>query len=436
METGQKDRPRVVIVGGGFGGLWAARTLAKAPVHVVVVDRNNYHTFFPLLYQVAAAELEPEEIAYPVRGILRKIPNVQFAMAEVKEIDFEKQLVATDGPSFVYDFLILATGSTSHFFGVPGAAEHAFPLRTMDQALALRNHILYCFEQAVQERDPERRRRLLTFSIVGGGPTGVEFAGALAELVFRPLKRDYPALNFQEVEVILLEAGERLLPAFPQTFGEYARTRLGKKRIRVDLQAVVTRVAPGAVYLEDGRGIATETVVWTAGVRGDPCGEVTGLPTTRNDRITVLPTLQVPDYPKVYVVGDLAYLEETGSPLPMVAPVAIQQGTVAAKNILRRLSGEPPHPFHYRDRGMMATIGRNAAVAYLLNRWPLTGFPAWLLWMALHLFYLIGFRNRIFVMVNWAWDYFFYERAVRLIFSRTWSTASPSPSPPESKGSR
>ena len=198
----------------------------------------------------------------------------------------------------------------------------------------------------------------------------------------------------------------------------------------------MTRVAPGAVYLEDGRGIDTETVVWTAGVRGDPCGEVTGLPTTRNDRITVLPTLQVPDYPKVYVVGDLAYLEETGSPLPMVAPVAIQQGTVAAKNILRRLSGEPPHPFHYRDRGMMATIGRNAAVAYLLNRWPLTGFPAWLLWMALHLFYLIGFRNRIFVMVNWAWDYFFYERAVRLIFSRTWSTASPSPSPPESKGSR
>lgn len=172
METGQKDRPRVVIVGGGFGGLWAARTLAKAPVHVVVVDRNNYHTFFPLLYQVAAAELEPEEIAYPVRGILRKIPNVQFAMAEVKEIDFEKQLVATDGPSFVYDFLILATGSTSHFFGVPGAAEHAFPLRTMDQALALRNHILYCFEQAVQERDPERRRRLLTFSIVGGGSYG------------------------------------------------------------------------------------------------------------------------------------------------------------------------------------------------------------------------------------------------------------------------
>jgi len=361
MKTDQKDRPRVVIVGGGFGGLWAARTLAKAPVHVVVVDRNNYHTFFPLLYQVAAAELEPEEIAYPVRGILRKIPNVQFAMAEVKEIDFEKQLVATDGPSFVYDFLILATGSTSHFLGVPGAAEHAFPLRTMDQALALRNHILYCFEQAVQERDPERRRRLLTFSIVGGGPTGVEFAGALAELVFRPLKRDYPALNFQEVEVILLEAGERLLPAFPQEFGEYARTRLGKKRIRVDLQAVVTRVAPGAVYLEDGRGIATETVVWTAGVRGDPCGEVTGLPTTRNDQITVLPTLQVPDYPKVYVVGDLAYLEETGSPLPMVAPVAIQQGTVAAKNILRRLSGEPLHPFHYRDRGMMATIGRNAA---------------------------------------------------------------------------
>ena len=435
MKTFQKDRPCVVIVGGGFGGLWAARTLARVPVHVVVVDRNNYHTFFPLLYQVAAAELEPEEITYPVRGILRKMPNAQFAMAEVTEIDFEKQVVETDGPAFPYDFLILATGSTTHFFGVPGAAEHAFPLRTMDQAIALRNHILRGFERAVQERDPERRKRLLTFTIVGGGATGVEFAGALAELIYRPLKRDYPTLDFQEVRVVLLEAAGNLLPTFPEKFREYARTRLGEKGIKVRLQAVVTRVSPDSVSLEEGEVIPTETVVWTAGVRGDPCAEVSGLPTARNGRITVLPTLQVPNYPNVYVIGDLAYLEEGGYPIPMVAPVAIQQGVLAAKNILRQLSGEPLQPFHYRDRGMMATIGRNAAVAHLLNRWAVTGFPAWVLWMGLHLFHLIGFRNRLFVMVNWAWDYFFYERTVRLILPRPSSITSPSPSPPEPKGS-
>ncbi|MFQ5656476.1 MAG: NAD(P)/FAD-dependent oxidoreductase [Candidatus Methylomirabilales bacterium] len=432
MTTSDKDRSRVVIVGCGFGGLWAARTLAAAPVDVVVIDRNNYHTFFPLLYQVAAAEIGADEIAYPVRGILRKIRNAQFAMAEVTRVDFEQQVVETDGPAFAYDFLILSMGSTSHFLGVPGASEHAFPLRTMDQAITLRNHILHCFELAVQERDPERRKRLLTLTIVGGGPTGVEFAGALSELIYRPLKRDYPTLDFQEVRVILLEAGESLLPTFPQQHREYAQTRLGKKGVKVHLPAVVTRVSPGAVYLKDGREIPSETVVWTAGVRGDPSAEVWGLPTARGGRIGVLPTLQVPNYPSVYVVGDLAYLEEGGHSMPMVAPVAIQQGEQAAKNIVRRLSGQPLEPFHYRDRGMMATIGRNAAVAYLLNRWPFTGFPAWVLWMGLHLFYLIGFRNRMFVMINWAWDYFLFERTVRLILYRH----SPlPPSSPESKGS-
>ncbi len=436
MKTLQQDGPVVVVVGGGFGGLWAAKALARAPVRVVVVDRNNYHTFFPLLYQVAAAELEPEQITYPVRGILRKIPNAEFAMAEVMQIDFERQILETDGPTFRYDFLILATGSTSHFFGVPGAAEYAFPLRTMDQALALRNHILSCFERASQESDPRRRKQLLTFTIVGGGPTGVEFTGALAELIFKPLKRDYANLDFQDVRVILLEAGQNLLPAFPEKFQEYAKIRLGKKGIAVHLQAMVTRVSPDGVCLMDHEEIPTKTVVWTAGVQGDPSGEASGLPTSRGGRVTVLPTLQVPKYPNVYVVGDLAYLEEGGQPLPMVAPVAIQQGALAAKNILRHLSGGPLETFHSRDRGMMATIGRNAAVAHLLNRWAFIGFPAWVLWMGLHLFYLIGFRNRILVMVNWAWDYFFYERAVRLILPRTPLVDAPQKSSPQDDASR
>ncbi len=409
------DGPRVVIVGCGFGGLWAVRTLARASVHVLVVDRNNFHTFFPLLYQVAAAEQEPEHIAYPIREILREMPSAQFALATVTEIDLDRQTIATDDSTFHYDFLILTTGSTSHYFDIPGAAEHSFPLRTMNQAIALRNHILSCFERAVQTKDIESRKRLLTFIIVGGGPTGVEFAGGLAELIYRPLKRDYPTLDFQEVRVIVLEAADSLLHTFPQKIRTYAQSRLIKKGIDVQLKRMVTEVSPTAVFIKDGQPISTETVVWTAGLHGDPNAKAWGLPTNWDGRVTVQPTLQVATYPNVYVVGDLAYCEDAGHPLPMVAPVAVQQGTQAAQNILRELSGKPPQPFHYRDRGMMVVIGRNSAAVHLLNRWTIMGFTAWFLWLSAHIFHLIGFRNRIFVMVNWALDYFLYERKVKLI---------------------
>jgi NADH dehydrogenase len=412
-----REHPRVVIVGAGFGGLWTARGLARSPVDVLLVERNNYHTFPALLYQVAAAELAPGDIAYPLRSILRSLPNAQFAMGQVRGLDLARRVVETDGRGISYDFLVLATGSVSHFFGVPGASEYAFPLKTLQEGIALRNHILGCFERAVHEPDTERRQRLLTFAIVGGGPTAVEFAGALAELIHGPLVKDFPTLDLREVQVLLLEATESLLPVLPGPLRSYALARLRKMGVEVRLRSTVSRITPGVLHLQDGTSIATETAIWTAGVRAAPQVQAWGLPTAQRGRVAVQPTLQVPGHEEVYVIGDLAYLEEGGRPLPMVAPVAIQQGAAAARNIVRQVAGQAPLPFHYRDRGTMVTIGRNAAAAYLSGR-AFTGFPAWVLWLGVHLFNLIGFRNRLLVLINWAWDYFFRERPVRLIVPR------------------
>jgi len=407
-------RTRVVVVGAGFGGLWATLELAKAPVDVLLVDRNNYHTFLALLYQVAAAELEGEQIAYPVRGILRGLPNVRFALAEVEGLDLENRVVITDGPSLPYDYLIISTGTTAHFFGVPGAQENSFALKTLEQAIVLRNHILSSFERAIYSPSAELRKQLMTVAIVGGGATGVEFAGALAELIRGPLKKDYRSLDLQEVRVLLLEARDRLLPGMPERLQTYAAERLRRMGVDVRFESVVSRVDPDSVMLKDGTVIPTETTIWTAGVRGDERIAQWGLPTVRGSRVAVLPTLQVPDAPELYVIGDLAHFEQDGKLLPMVAPVAIQQGVAAAHNIVRQISGEEQVPFRYRDPGMMATIGRNAA-AVKLGRWTFTGFVAWILWPGVHLLCLSGFRNRLLVMVNWAWDYFFFERAVRVI---------------------
>lgn len=407
-------RARVVIIGAGFAGLWAARQLARASVDVLLIDRYNYHTFLPLLYQVAAAELEPEEIAYPVRSILRRLPAVQFLMAEVRGLDLTAHVVETAEGTVPYDFLIVAGGSTTHFFEVDGAGEYAFPLKTLEQGVALRNHVLRCFERAVHEADADRRRRALTFTIVGGGPTGVEFAGALAELVRGPLARDYPALDLREVRVVVVELMDTLLPGLPRTLCEYALARLRRMGVEVILEGRVRSVTPQALRLESGSAIPTDTVVWTAGVSGVAAEYAWAIPLARGGRIQVLPTLQCPGHPDVYAAGDASYLELDGRSLPMIAPVAIQQGTAAARNILRQLRGVPPAPFRYRDRGTLVTIGRNAAVAEVGGR-AVTGFPAWVLWLGVHLVNLIGFRNRLFVLVNWAWDYLFFERAVRLI---------------------
>lgn len=414
-ETKSGVRPRVAIVGSGFGGLWAARNLAKKPVDVLVVDRNNYHTFLALLYQVAAAELEAEDIAYPVRNILCRDPNIDFALAHARRIDLNNRIVETDGVAISYDYLILATGSISHSFGVPGVEAHAYFLKTLEEAVALKNHIICCFERAARETNADERNRLLTFVIVGGGATGVEYAGALSELVHGPLVQDYRTIDFGAVRIILLEASENLIPAMPESVRRYTLERLNKMGVLVRLETQVAGVTPDRVTLGGADPIETRTVVWTAGVKGEPIAGLSGLPTEKNGRVAVLPTLQVPGHPEVYVAGDLASIKEEGRVLPMVAQVAIQSGMAAAKNILRQMDGQSPQPFHYRDRGSMITIGRNSAGAAIGSA-TYTGLFAWILWLVIHLFNLIGFRNRIMVLINWAWDYLLYERAVRFVF--------------------
>jgi NADH dehydrogenase len=408
-------RPRIVIVGAGFGGLWAAQELSSEPVDVLLIDRNNYHNFLPLLYQVAAAEIEPAQIAYPVRAILRKLPNVTFLMDEVVGVDTERQLLHLSEDQLSYDYLILALGSRAHYFGIPGADEHTFALKKMADAIALRNHILRCFETALHETDAEKRKQLLTFTIVGGGPTGVEYAGALSELIRRPLARDYPGVNLDEVSVVLVEGADRLLNAMPPKLSKYTLRRLEKMDVTVMLDAFVSEVTADTVYLQDGRTIATRSTVWTAGVRGETFAEQWSLPTGPGGRVVVQSTLQVEGLDTVFAIGDMMYLEQDGVPLPMLAPVATQQGTHVARNIMLQEQEKSLEGFHYKDRGSMATIGRNAAVVQLGKR-TFSGYFAWLMWLFVHLTNLIGFRNRIIVLINWAWNYLFYERVGRFIF--------------------
>ena len=408
---------KVVVIGAGFGGLWAARSLAKARVEVLILERNNYHTFLPLLYQVAAAELGPEDIAHPVRNILRNLPNVRIEMANVETIDISMHRIITGDRLIPYDYLILATGSETSFFGIPGASEYAFPLKTLEDAVTLRNNILYCFERAIQEEDAERRRRLLTFTIVGGGPTGVEIVGALAELIRGPLMKDFTGLDFKEVRMVLIEASDNLLPGFPEYCRDYSNSRLRQMGIEMHMESPVTQITRDSILLKNGQVIPTHTVVWATGVRGASLAQNTDLELTQNGRVKVLPTLQVLNHPETYVIGDLAYFEDGGKSLPMTAPVAIQQATMAARNIKWQIQGKNPEAFHYRDPGIMVIIGRNTAIARIKNR-TFTGFTAWVLWLTVHIFKLIGFRNRILVLISWALDYFFYERAVRIILPK------------------
>lgn len=407
------SKPKVIIVGAGFGGIWAAEQFTKTDLDVTILDKNNYHTFLPLLYQVAAAELEPERIAQPVRSLFRDHANIHFRLGAATGIDFARQQVFTANQTLDYDYLILAMGSTNHYFGIPGAEEHTFTLKSVEEGIVLRNRILERVETAARVNDPEKRRELLTFVVVGGGPTGVEYAGALAELLYYPVEKDFPELNLrQEANIVLVEAMDELLRGIGG--GQYAHKRLRDKGVDVRLNTAVERIEPDAVHLKGGETIPTDTAIWTAGVQGVTLAQGLPLERVRGGRIPIRQTLQSESYDNVFVIGDLAYLEQDGEMLPGVAQVAMQQGTQAAKNIAKLVNGQAPSDFWYKDKGSMATIGRNAAVANLGGR-IYTGFFAWLLWLSIHIFFLIGFRNRIGVLFNWAWNYVFYDRVVRLI---------------------
>lgn len=407
-------QPTVVIVGAGFSGINAAKELRGAPVQVVMLDRNNYHLFQPLLYQVAMALLPQTQIAYPVRAIFRKQANFQFQLAEVQQVDFDQRIVQTSVGPVSYDYLILSVGGETNTFGLESVARHGFGLKDLSDAMRIRNHILKTFERASLETDPEALQALKTFVIVGGGPTGVECAGALSELIRNALSRDFPEMDVQDIRVILIEATDRLLAGFPPELSREAASTLEKKQVEICFGAAVDGYEGNQVLLKDGVKIPSNTLIWAAGVRAGSLMDRLGMQQARQGRVRVDPTLQVPDHPEVFICGDAAYLEAGGQPLPMMAPVAIQQGKTAARNILRILSGQKLEPFEYHDPGSLATIGRNAAVARV-NGFKFHGFLAWVVWLAVHLFWLIGFRNRLIVLISWAWDYFFYEWADRLI---------------------
>jgi NADH dehydrogenase len=410
-----KQDAHVVIVGAGFGGLEAAQRLSKAPVRITLIDKHNYHLFQPLLYQVAIAGLVPSQIAYPLRTIFRRQSNLEFRLGEVTHIDFEGKFVKLDGSVVAYDTLILAAGGRTDFFGMNSLREHSFQLKDVESAINTRNHLLKMFELASREVDAQKRREMLTFTVVGGGPTGVETAGALAELINLVMVKDYPSLDLKEVRVILLEAADHLMESFPEKLRKTTVDLLRKKNVEVFLNTKVVDFDGGKVTLGDGDTINTRTMIWTAGVRAGELAESLESEKGRGGRIVVKPTLQHLNHPEVYVIGDAAYLEdENGQPLPLLATVAQQQARHAVRNIRCELGNRPLEPFTYKDPGLLATIGRNAAVARLWG-FSFSGFLAWLIWVALHIYRLVGFRNRLVVILNWAWDYFFYESQVRLI---------------------
>lgn len=418
--------PHVVIVGAGFGGLSAARALADAPVAVTIVDRHNYHLFQPLLYQVATAGLSPADIAHPVRAILRGQANTSFRLGDVTAVDLQGRTITVRAPGepdalLHYDALILAVGGRTNFFGNAAIEQNALDLKDIDDAIAIRDQVLTMFERASHEPDRIVRQALLTFVVAGGGPTGVESAGALSELIRLVLVRDFPQLDVEDVRVILVEGSSAILEAFPAPLRERAVRLLRRKSVDVRLGAHVAGFDGRMVTLRSGESIPARTLVWAAGVQAAELVTKLDLARARHGRVVVEPTLQVPGHPTTFVIGDAAYLEDDGQPLPMVAQVAMQQGRVAARNAAALLRGAPLTVFEYRDPGALATIGRGAAVARIFGV-SFSGFPAWVIWGIIHIFQLIGFRNRIVVMINWIWDYFLYERAVRLIF--------PKPPPP------
>lgn len=426
---------RVVIVGGGFGGLYCAQSFRRAPVLVTLVDRRNFHLFQPLLYQVATGGLSPANIAAPLRSVLERPKNVEVLLGDVCGFDLPgRRVLLTDG-SIPFDFLVVAAGSETSYFGHDAWAPLAPGLKTIEDATEIRRRVLLAFESAERETDAEQIRRWLTFVVVGGGPTGVELAGALTEIARHTLEDEFRKIDPSQATVLLLEGSDRLLQAYPPELSEKARGQLEQLGVQVRTKAIVTDVRPASVTFRCGEqteALETHTVLWAAGVQASPLGKrlagAAGIETDRQGRVPVQPDLSIPGHPQVFVIGDLAlFSHPSGSPpLPGLAPVAMQQGRYVAQLIRRRLDGQTLPAFHYHDRGTMATIGRARAVA-MIGRLRLAGLLAWLAWLFIHLMYLVEFENRVLVLFQWAWNYFTWNRSARLI---TGESPLP-PCPPE-----
>jgi NADH dehydrogenase len=414
----QKSNPRVVIVGAGFGGLLAARTLAQYPVQITLIDRQNFHTFQPLLYQVATAGLSPGEIAAPIRWIMRSRRNVEVLMSEVQDFDLSRRVVKLPDGEIPYDYLLVASGASHAYFGHDEWEPFAPGLKTIQDALEIRRRILLAFELAERQANSEKEQVQLNFVVVGGGPTGVELAGTMAEIARKALSNEFRTIDPRKTRIVLLEGGPRVLPAYPEDLSRSAEEQLKRLGVEVHTSAMVTLVTPGAVHMGD-TPLPAAVILWAAGVAASPLGKKLGGPVDRAGRVAVNPDLSLPGHPEVFVIGDLATLkDENGKMLPGVAPVAMQEGKATAHNIAAELRGEPRKNFHYFNKGNLATIGRAAAVAEF-GKIHISGFLAWLAWLFVHVFFLIGFRNRIIVLVQWAWSYFTYERGARLITGDT-----------------
>lgn len=405
--------PHVVVIGAGFAGLYATRALGRAAVRITVIDRRNHHLFQPLLYQVATAGLNPSDIAYPIRSVLRRQKNVRVLLGQVERIETGRKTVVMADTEIDYDYLIVATGATHSYFGHSEWAELAPGLKSVEDALEIRSRVLSAYEAAEREQDPEHIAEWLTFVIVGAGPTGVELAGALAEIAAHTLKKDFRAIDPTMTRVILVEGKPRVLPTYPDELSAAAERQLESLGVEVRTDSMVTAIDEAGVALGDYR-IGSRTVLWAAGVAASPLAKCLAVPLDRAGRVEVTPDLSIPGHPDVFVIGDLAHLEQDGQLVPGVAPAAIQEGKHTAANIRRLVAGKATEPFRYRDKGSLATIGRAAAVADL-GKLKLKGFTAWLAWWAIHIMFLIGFRSKILVMFGWAWSYVTFQRGARLI---------------------
>ena len=413
----QRKKPEVVVIGAGFGGLATVQALRRADVNITLVDRTNHHLFQPLLYQVAIAGLSPADIAAPVRGVLRKQRNATVLLDEAKGIDYERRVVQLSESELPYDYLVLATGARTSYFGHDDWEKFAPGLKSIDDAIEIRQRVLLSFEEAEKETDPARQRELLTFVVVGGGPTGVELAGAIAELSRFALSSDFRRIKPEAAEIVLLEGGPRILPSFAPELAESAVKQLNELGVKVRVNAKVTDIDANGVYL-GAEIIRAPTVIWGAGVRATAWTQNLNTPLDRAGRIVLQKDLTLPGRRNVFAIGDMTFLEQDGKPLPGVSPVALQMGRNVARNIEKALRGNDNYEnFRYFDKGSMATIGRSRAIAEM-GKFKLSGWLAWMGWLVVHLFFLITFRNRVAVMLNWMWSYLSYQRGARLITGR------------------